>query len=329
MEEVWKVIEDSDGHYFISNLGRLKREEYEFVDKANKKQHRNSYIKDGGCLNKYNGYYYYSYRNNKGLHNHMSVHRLVAIHFINNPCPEKYDQVNHLDGNKANNIFSNLEWCNERLSMKHASKHGLINRDSEKRKAQTRINQKKSLEVMYRPVASYDAKGNLIEIFKETNGVCIVRLTYKGLTYRYCDILKEKYGEIPKHIDVSHSYKASKQKRKKYIEYTVNNETNVYFRLKDLPITREQLWVAFNHSMPDTAIHSIWNIEEVFAEEIPKRHRKGVAVLGRDDNGKIILRFNSIEEVGKALNFKGFNWFNKCVKEHIKYKGYFWEKVYD
>jgi len=54
-----------------------------------------------------------------------------------------------------------------------------------------------------------------------------------------------------------------------------------------------------------------------------------VTVLGRNDNGEIILRFNSIAEAGKALNFKGFNWFNKCVKEHIKYKGYFWEKIYD
>ena len=329
MEEIWKVIKDSDGHYFISNLGRLKREEYEFVDSANKRHHRDSYVKEKGCLNKRNGYYYYHFRDNKGSHNSTSVHRLVAMHFVDNPLPEEYDQVNHLDGNKANNVFSNLEWCNEKLNMEHASKHGLINRDSEKRKEQARINQKKSLEVMYRPVASYDAKGNLVKIFKETNDGCIVRLTYKGFTYRYCDILKEKYGEIPKHIDVSHSYKASKLKRKKYIEHTINNETNVYFRLKDLPITREQLWVAFNHSLPDTAIHSIWDIEEVFSEEIPKSHRKGLTVLGRNDEGEIVLQFNSLAEVGEALNFKGFISFNRCVKEHTKYRGYFWEKIYD
>ena len=42
----------------------------------------------------------------------FSIHRLVIEHF--NPCPDpqKFDMVNHIDGNKLNNHISNLEWSN-------------------------------------------------------------------------------------------------------------------------------------------------------------------------------------------------------------------------
>ena len=37
-------------------------------------------------------------------------HRLIALCFVNNPHPDKYDIVNHIDGNKQNNSAVNLEW---------------------------------------------------------------------------------------------------------------------------------------------------------------------------------------------------------------------------
>lgn len=53
----------------------------------------------------------------------LSIHRLVALHFI--PNPYGYDQVNHKDGDKTNNQVDNLEWCSCSQNAQHALKTGL------------------------------------------------------------------------------------------------------------------------------------------------------------------------------------------------------------
>jgi len=50
--------------------------------------------------------------------NHHLIHRLVAEHFINNPCNET--DVNHKDGNRTNNHYTNLEWCSRSENLKHS-----------------------------------------------------------------------------------------------------------------------------------------------------------------------------------------------------------------
>ena len=51
------------------------------------------------------------------------VHRLVALAFC--PKEEGKEYVNHIDGNSANNIASNLEWCSHKDNVQHAMRLGL------------------------------------------------------------------------------------------------------------------------------------------------------------------------------------------------------------
>lgn len=62
------------------------------------------------------------FRNNT----HYQVHRMVAELFVENPKPEKYHYVNHLDGVKKHNEFFNLEWCDISMNTDHTMKTGLF-----------------------------------------------------------------------------------------------------------------------------------------------------------------------------------------------------------
>ena len=63
------------------------------------------------------------------------IHRLVALAFVDNPQPDKFNQINHIDGNKENNHFSNLEWIDALGNARHAQANNLTKTaDLEKRK---------------------------------------------------------------------------------------------------------------------------------------------------------------------------------------------------
>ena len=65
-----------------------------------------------------NGYKTIMLRSNEGKAEMFRVHRLVAMAFVENP--NNYTIINHIDGVKNNNHFSNLEWCTYSMNNKHA-----------------------------------------------------------------------------------------------------------------------------------------------------------------------------------------------------------------
>ena len=118
--EIWKDVEGFEGLYQVSNMGRIKSLDH----------YASNGIKDilykGRIIQQslHNGYRIaHLCKNNKVKT--VNVHRIVALAFVPNPLNEP--QVNHKDGNKANNDASNLEWCSQRENVIHGIKTGLRN----------------------------------------------------------------------------------------------------------------------------------------------------------------------------------------------------------
>lgn len=112
--EIWKPIIHYEWLYEISNLWRVKSLHFNNADYA--KILKNSYS--------YKMQWKKSYQHVKLRWHSVKVHRLVALHFVENnlwkPC------VNHIDGNIFNNHADNLEWVTPSENTKHAFKIWLI-----------------------------------------------------------------------------------------------------------------------------------------------------------------------------------------------------------
>lgn len=115
-EEIWRDIEGWEGRYQVSNLTRVRS-----LLNSNLQPREEPLIK--AQVNDSSGYkmcaFYYD-----GRMKMVKVHRLVAQAFI--PNPENKPQVNHIDGDKHNNLPSNLEWCTGQENMDHAHETGLM-----------------------------------------------------------------------------------------------------------------------------------------------------------------------------------------------------------
>lgn len=70
------------------------------------------------------GYVKITLRGDTGKRKTFSVHRLVALSFIENL--ENKPTVNHIDGNKLNNTHTNLEWATRSEQTQHAWDNNLI-----------------------------------------------------------------------------------------------------------------------------------------------------------------------------------------------------------
>lgn len=113
--EIWKDINGYEGYYQISNKGNVRS-----LDRFDGVHDRQGTIIKPSL--KQNGYLQVGLRKHS-TRKWIGIHRLVAIHFIENP--DNKPQVNHIDGNKQNNNVENLEWVTAKENQNHAAKRGL------------------------------------------------------------------------------------------------------------------------------------------------------------------------------------------------------------
>lgn len=107
--EEWKPIKGHED-YMISTYGRCYAKDRMIATKGGWSQFR------GGRLltphNKSNGYYNYRIQGDS-----FYIHRLVALAFI--PNPYNKPDVDHIDGNRANNHVENLRWATRSENMRN------------------------------------------------------------------------------------------------------------------------------------------------------------------------------------------------------------------
>ena len=84
-----------------------------------------------------NGYYKITLHEN-GMCRQEYVHRIIALTFLANVGLR---EVNHIDGNKANNMVSNLEWVSSSKNKIHAYKNGLMTPTKNKRRTSKKLMQ--------------------------------------------------------------------------------------------------------------------------------------------------------------------------------------------
>lgn len=157
MEEVWKDIQDYEGYYQVSNLGRVRS-----VDRIVSHWRGGKQLKKGKMLKPYTDKHGYKHvtlsKDRKGKC--VQVHRLVAFAFI--PNPNNLKEVNHIDENPSNNCVDNLEWCTKQYNINYGTRN--------ERMLQNRSGIRKS-----KPVLQYTFNGefvaeypSLMEAYRQT-----------------------------------------------------------------------------------------------------------------------------------------------------------------
>ena len=118
-KELWKQVPFFENCYEVSNFGNLRSLDRTIKHKTKTNFYKGKDVNVGVSSNGYKSYVFY----NNGYRKSHTIHRLVANLFIDNP--NNKNQVNHIDGNKLNNHFSNLEWCTHQENSTHAKENNL------------------------------------------------------------------------------------------------------------------------------------------------------------------------------------------------------------
>lgn len=153
----------------------------------------------------------------EGKTQRYKAHRLVAMLFLDLPDNYKELVVNHKDGNKSNNHYSNLEWCTYDYNNYHARINNLnnISESNSKRWEDEEFRKKTSKHISDGIIRNESSKWKnngrfRYEIFdrsgKEFNRQSLSK--YLGLSQSYTDTLIRKWanGETNRYFEEKQIY---------------------------------------------------------------------------------------------------------------------------
>lgn len=122
--EEWRAVVGFEGRYEVSDLGRVRS-----LDVLTRRGGGGAEDIRPGKVRKLHlmksGYQHVNLKRD-GVGLGQYVHRLVAAAFLGE---SRNLEVNHKDGNKANNILSNLEYCTRQENVDHSIRIGIFHRN--------------------------------------------------------------------------------------------------------------------------------------------------------------------------------------------------------
>lgn len=162
MNENWRTIRGYEGFYEVSTLGRV----------------RNSRTRRILSPQRARGGYLFVQLCRPGQCKPCKIHRLVATAFLENP--NNFPQVNHKNGNTADNRVSNLEWCSQEYNIWH--EHRVLGKNN---KATRRVLCVETNEVF----SSHEEAAAKVGVSKQmiSFACCGRRKTAKGYHWKYLD----------------------------------------------------------------------------------------------------------------------------------------------
>jgi len=180
--EIWKPVVGYEGLYEVSSLGRIRS------------LPRNT--THGGIMKPYrsphNGYMYVALTK-CGDRKTKRVHKLVLMAFDPRPTGAYYDKnytINHIDGDKTNNMLSNLEWCTQSENQIKAYEIGING------KYQRKIINLTTMEIFESAKDAAESVGG-----KKSNSICRVclgkRSHYRNNRFAYLEDYEN--GTIPEY----------------------------------------------------------------------------------------------------------------------------------
>jgi hypothetical protein len=139
--EIFKPIERYENLYMVSSYGRVK-------SLSKKDKRGNTQSERILSIPRHTKYYnMVSLVDKDGKVKTASVHRLVALAFLENPL--NLECVNHKDGNKLNNDISNLEWISIADNTRHAHKTRLNPSKKGENNPKSKLTEKQVIELRH------------------------------------------------------------------------------------------------------------------------------------------------------------------------------------
>ena len=171
-KEIWKPIRGFID-YEVNNLGMVKS--YKLGKKG--------VILKPRKVTEKKPYHHLNLLNDEGKYQLVRVNRLVASAFV--PKPIGCNIVNHLDGNKLNNVATNLEWTDNGGNNLHAYENGLRKGPTVKKRKVAKVSGNGSI-IIYESMAKAARENNISDtsIRRACNGIS---KTAGGFKWKYIE----------------------------------------------------------------------------------------------------------------------------------------------